>query len=47
MSMPGRIGGMYSRRRMVFTCGELGHATARCPVLDEFPFLPLADRTDD
>ena len=24
-----------------FSCGELGHATARCPVLDEsFPFLP-------
>ena len=34
-----------------FSCGELGHATARCPVLDEsFPFLPpgwRADRTDD
>ena len=34
-----------------FSCGELGHATARCPVLDEsFPFLPpgwRADRTED
>ena len=34
-----------------FSCGELGHATARCPVLDElFPFLPpgyRADWTDD
>ena len=34
-----------------FSCGELDHATKRCPVLDEsIPFLPLgwrADRTDD
>ena len=34
-----------------FSCGELGHATTRCPVLDEsFPLLPpgwRADRTDD
>ena len=34
-----------------FSCGELDHATERCPVLDEsFPFLPpgwRADRMDD
>ena len=25
-----------------FSCGESGHATSRCPVLDEsLPFLPL------
>ena len=25
-----------------FSCGESGHATLRCPVLDDsFPFLPL------
>ena len=34
-----------------FSCGESGHATSRCPVLDEsFLFLPpgwRADRTDD
>ena len=34
-----------------FSCGELNHATERCPVLVEsFPFLPpgwRAERTDD
>ena len=34
-----------------FSCGESGHATLLCPVLDEsFPFLPpgwQADRLDD
>ena len=34
-----------------FSCGELDHATERCPVLDEsFPFLPPGwreDRMDD
>ena len=34
-----------------FLCGESGHATSRCPVLDDsFPFLPSgwqADRMDD
>ena len=34
-----------------FSCGELGHATERCPVLDEsFPFLPpgwQVDQIDD
>ena len=34
-----------------FSCGEMAHATAWCPVLDEsFPFLPSgwrADRTDN
>ena len=30
-----------------FSCGKLGHATARCPVLDEsFPFLPPGWRID-
>ena len=49
---------MCSRRRIVrsrrhgnFSCGELGHVTARCPVVDaSLPFLPpvwRADRTDD
>ena len=34
-----------------FSCGELGHVSAQCPVLDEsFPFLPpgwWVDRMDD
>ena len=30
-----------------FSCRESGHATSRCPVLDEsFPFLPLGWRAD-
>ena len=39
------------RQESTAGCGELDHATERCPVLDEsFPFLPpgwRADRTDD
>ena len=30
-----------------FSCGELDHATERCPVLDEsFPFLPPGWRAE-
>ena len=46
-----RLAADHHESTVCVSCGELGHAALRRPVLDDsFPFLPLgwqADRTDD